>query len=97
MPVPTSDWPWSTVDHPQALRSPFSFAALNAHPGPTSSFADLGSTVGSHDQLVTDESSSSFSDSQFLMTLDGFTNSDSNAGFAFDSWTFDQSMSPGEQ
>ncbi|KAJ7368242.1 hypothetical protein DFH08DRAFT_947178 [Mycena albidolilacea] len=95
-PVPTSDWPWSTVDHPQALRSPFSFAALNAHPSPSSSFAELGSTVGPHDQLATDESGS-FSDSQFLMTLDGFTNNDSNSGFAFDSWTFDQPMSADEQ
>ncbi|KAF8195961.1 hypothetical protein K438DRAFT_1968430 [Mycena galopus ATCC 62051] len=77
MPAPSEWTPWPTVDQPQALRSTFSFAALNAHP-----------TDPVHVQPSVVEESGPFTDEQFMMTLDAFTN-DPHPGFSFDNWTFD--------
>jgi hypothetical protein len=95
---PTSDLyaiPYSSIDQTQMIRSPFPFAALNAHPTP---FFDATGNMGNEDPPTVNPSA--FSDTQFLMTLDdsyGFTD---DASFSYDNWTFldiDQSMGTGDQ
>ncbi|KAJ6599124.1 hypothetical protein DFH09DRAFT_1356242 [Mycena vulgaris] len=75
------DVPYSTTEQNGAIRAPFPFAALNTQ------FATSFPGDAEH---PTPNDQGSFSDGQFMMTLDdsyGFT-SEPNIPFSFEGWTF---------
>ncbi|KAJ6539284.1 hypothetical protein B0H19DRAFT_1269613 [Mycena capillaripes] len=72
---------YPSVDQTQMLRTPFSFAALNPHP---MLFSDMAMET---DQRSA-EDSSTFSEAQFLMPLNGSYEFTDDSNFSFSDWTY---------